>query len=92
MKKSYLALVKGCWQHGEVEVDFPLVRNRIGVRKKVEVNQKGKAARTRFSVVEHFGVLGTLMEIFIMNFDIYDYIYIIFKFARKLARIGTITD
>ena len=67
MKKSYLALVKGCWQHGEVEVDFPLARNRIGVRKKVEVNQKGKAARTRFRVIEHFGVLGTLMEIFIMT-------------------------
>ena len=67
MKKSYLALVKGCWRHGEVEVDLPLARNRLGIRKKVEVNQEGKAARTRFRVVENFGVIGTLMEIFIMT-------------------------
>jgi 23S rRNA pseudouridine955/2504/2580 synthase len=67
MKKSYLALVKGRWRHGEIEVDLPLVRGQLTARGRVQVNPEGKAARSCFRVVEHFGALASLMEVSIIT-------------------------
>ena len=67
MKKSYLALVKGKWRHGEIEVDVPLARGQTTTRAKVKVSPEGKVARTCFRVVEHFGALATLMEVSILT-------------------------
>jgi len=64
MKKRYLTLLKGIWQHGPVDVDAPLLtkRQRNG-ENFVSVNESGKLALSQFSVVESYGSRATLMEV-----------------------------
>jgi len=61
--KRYLALVGGYFPASIKQVDAPLLKNtlRSGERM-VEVSPEGKAALTRFSVLERFGTLATLVE------------------------------
>lgn len=54
--KHYLALVAGDWQLGSQLVDAPLlVTNRKGGERHVVVSDKGKPARTRFSLSRGYG-------------------------------------
>ncbi len=64
MKKRYLTLLKGSWQHGRVNVDAPLLtqRQRNG-ESFVSVNESGKSALSQFRVVENYGARATLMEV-----------------------------
>ncbi len=64
MEKRYLALLKGSWQHGRVDVDAPLLteRHRNG-ESFVSVNESGKPALSRFRVVEAYSSRATLMEV-----------------------------
>ncbi|MCP3664858.1 MAG: 23S rRNA pseudouridine(955/2504/2580) synthase RluC [Gammaproteobacteria bacterium] len=60
--KRYLALVAGQWDQNRVEVDAPLLKNTVKSGERlVKVDSRGKAARTRFSVVERFNDF-TLVE------------------------------
>ena len=68
MRKRYLTLLCGSWQHGRVEVDAPLLteRQRNG-ESFVSVSESGKAARSQFRVVENYGSRATLMEVSIVT-------------------------
>jgi len=61
--KRYLALLHGYFPASLQQIDAPLLKNtlRSGERM-VQVNDAGKAALTRFSVVRRFGDLATLVE------------------------------
>ncbi len=64
MEKRYLALVRGLWEHGDVEIDAPLAASR---RKQgevfVRVDDEGKSASSRFRRVDAFGTLASLVEV-----------------------------
>ncbi len=64
VQKRYLTLLRGSWQHGRVDVDARLLtqRQRNG-ESFVSVNESGKSALSRFSVVENYGARATLMEV-----------------------------
>ncbi|MEE8237044.1 MAG: RluA family pseudouridine synthase [Gammaproteobacteria bacterium] len=64
VQKRYLTLLRGSWQHGRVNVDARLLtqRQRNG-ESFVSVNESGKSALSRFSVVENYGARATLMEV-----------------------------
>jgi 23S rRNA pseudouridine955/2504/2580 synthase len=63
MEKRYLALVRGQWEHGDVEIDAPLAaRRRLG-EVLVRVDESGKEARSRFRRVEAFGKTASLVEV-----------------------------
>jgi 23S rRNA pseudouridine955/2504/2580 synthase len=50
--KRYLALVKGHWDHGTIEVTAPLRKNTLrGGERMVVVSESGKAARSRFQAI-----------------------------------------
>ncbi|MBU0500143.1 MAG: 23S rRNA pseudouridine(955/2504/2580) synthase RluC [Gammaproteobacteria bacterium] len=56
VEKRYLALLAGKWRRDKVNVDAPLRKNTLqGGERVVRVDPAGKAARTRFSVVERLG-------------------------------------
>ena len=61
--KRYLALVLGRWDLGRKAIDAPLSVRRRGGERIVRVDPVGKLARSRFSVVQHFGNRATLMEV-----------------------------
>jgi 23S rRNA pseudouridine955/2504/2580 synthase len=63
IEKRYLALVKGQWQHGEVEIDMPLAVERENTAKRVRPDPEGKAAVSVFRLVELYGQLASLVEI-----------------------------
>lgn len=65
MEKRYLALVRGQWEHGRIEMDSPLAVVRRGGESYVQVDPAGKAALSTFRVVDQFGAQATLMEIMI---------------------------
>jgi 23S rRNA pseudouridine955/2504/2580 synthase len=61
--KRYLALVKGHWSEGTLEIDAPLVTRRVGGEARVKVDESGKEARSTFRVVERFGKTASLLEV-----------------------------
>jgi 23S rRNA pseudouridine955/2504/2580 synthase len=64
MEKRYLTLLKGSWQHGRLDVDARLsVRRRSNGESFAGVDPAGKAALSRFRVVENYGTRATLMEV-----------------------------
>ena len=64
MEKRYLALVRGIWEHGDVEIDAPLTaRRRRQGEVVVRVDEAGKAASSRFRRVDAFGTLASLVEV-----------------------------
>jgi len=65
--KRYLALVRGQWQHGTLAIDTPLTVSREGSAAKVRTDVDGKAALSRFRLVNHFGTLASLLEVEIMT-------------------------
>ncbi|MDX1562816.1 MAG: RluA family pseudouridine synthase, partial [Gammaproteobacteria bacterium] len=65
--KRYLALVAGNWQHGEIEIDVPLAVGRDARGARVRPDAGGKATRSRFRLVEHFGAFASLVEVEIMT-------------------------
>lgn len=64
MEKRYLALVRGSWEHGDVEIDARLdVRRRKHGEVVVRVDDDGKPASSRFRRVDAFGSLASLVEV-----------------------------
>jgi len=64
MEKRYLALVRGIWEHGDVEIDAPLdVRRRKQGEVVVRVDDAGKFASSRFRRVDAFGSVASLVEV-----------------------------
>ena len=63
VRTQYLALVRGCWQHGELAIDKPLTVRREGAGARVRVDPKGKPALSRFRLVRHYGTFGSLLEV-----------------------------
>ena len=65
--KGYLALVRGHWNHGELEVSAPLRKNVLrGGERMVKVQQDGKPARTCFKPLACFPE-ASLLEVKIMT-------------------------
>jgi len=61
--KIYWALVQGYWPESLKEVDAPLAKNQLeSGERMVRVSADGKAAKTRFRVLEHLGRQATLVE------------------------------
>ncbi len=66
-RKSYLALVRGQWNHGEREVSAPLRKNVLrGGERLVEVREDGKPAHSYFKPIT-FLPGTTLLEVRIMT-------------------------
>ena len=63
IRKQYLALVRGRWQHGGIDVDTPLTVGREGAGARVRVDPKGKPALSRFRLVRHYGARASLLEV-----------------------------
>lgn len=61
--KRYLALVEGQWQHGQIDIDAPLLVRRDKGAAKVLVSEDGKPALSRFSLVQHFGKFASLVQV-----------------------------
>ena len=61
--KRYLALVQGQWQHGEIDVETPLMVSPGNAAVRVRADADGKPARSRFRLVEHFGSFASLVEV-----------------------------
>ena len=61
--KRYLALVRGQWQHGDLDVESNLLVGREGAAARVRVDSRGKPALSRFRLVRHYGTRASLMEI-----------------------------
>ncbi len=67
MEKRYLALVRGLWEQGEVEVEAPLAARRREGEVRVRVDEGGKAARSRFRRVEAYGKIASLVEVALLT-------------------------
>ena len=67
IEKRYLALVRGIWQRGSVEIDLALTKVRRGAERVVKVDAAGKRARSRFRLVQAFGVRASLMEVALLT-------------------------
>lgn len=63
VEKRYLALVRGLWEHGDVEIDAPLASRRRAGEVLVRVDETGKEARSRFRRVDAFGPTASLVEV-----------------------------
>src|SRR5690606_29448244 len=64
MEKRYLALVVGRWPYGTKTIDLPLKTNlKQGGERVVRVHADGQQAITKFTPVQHFGKLATLLDI-----------------------------
>jgi 23S rRNA pseudouridine955/2504/2580 synthase len=61
--KQYLALVKGRWPEGTIEVDAPLVTRRVSGEARVKVDPEGKPAQSTFRVLERYGKTASLLEV-----------------------------
>jgi 23S rRNA pseudouridine955/2504/2580 synthase len=61
--KRYLGLVRGQWQHGETEIDMPLIVARDNAAKRVRPDPAGKPAQSVFRLVNLYGQLASLVEI-----------------------------
>lgn len=61
--KGYIALVAGSWPTSRKQVNAPLQRSNLrSGERMVEVNPAGKESLTRFSVLQRFGDLATLIK------------------------------
>lgn len=67
LEKRYLALVKGLWEHGTVEIDAPLTATRREGEVKVRVDDEGKASRSLFRRVDAFGTVASLVEVVLLT-------------------------
>lgn len=63
VEKRYLALVRGLWEHGDVEIDVPLAARRRQGEVLVRVDEAGKEARSRFKRVDAFGSMASLVDV-----------------------------
>lgn len=63
VRKQYLALVQGQWQHGEIAVDAPLLVDRHGGGAKVRISPEGKPALSQFRLVSHYDRFASLLEV-----------------------------
>jgi 23S rRNA pseudouridine955/2504/2580 synthase len=63
VKKRYLALVRGRWEHGEIEIDMPLATSRDGSAARVRPAADGKAALSRFRLVNQYRDFASLVEV-----------------------------
>jgi 23S rRNA pseudouridine955/2504/2580 synthase len=63
VQKSYLALLAGRWKLGHKSIEAPLRTDlRVGGERTVKVDSQGKAARTEFKLIEHYGARASLVE------------------------------
>ena len=67
LEKRYLALLKGLWEHGAIEVDAPLAATRRAGEVKVRVDEDGKASRSLFRRVDAFGTAASLVEVVLLT-------------------------
>ena len=65
VEKRYLALVRGNWQLGSIEIAEPLKSDRRRGEVRTRVDAQGKPAQSRFRPIEHYGNVASCMEIFI---------------------------
>jgi 23S rRNA pseudouridine955/2504/2580 synthase len=65
--KRYLALVKGDWQHGTLEIDTPLSKRHAAGGAKVRPDAEGKPTLSRFRLVERYGGTASLVEVSILT-------------------------
>jgi 23S rRNA pseudouridine955/2504/2580 synthase len=63
IRKRYLALVRGQWQHGSIEIDAPLRVDRDSAGARVRPAADGKPAVSRFRLVSHCQRLASLLEV-----------------------------
>lgn len=61
--KRYLALVRGRWEHGEVEIHTPLTVARDGGGARVRPDASGKPSVSIFRLVNQFGSRASLVEV-----------------------------
>jgi 23S rRNA pseudouridine955/2504/2580 synthase len=61
--KRYLALVRGRWEHGEVEIRTPLAVGRDGGGARVRPDAAGKPSVSVFRLVDQFGSRASLVEV-----------------------------
>ena len=62
VRKHYLALLAGSWQHGEKTVDLPLRKVRRGGEHLVEVSADGASAISHFKPVQDY-TIASLMQV-----------------------------
>ncbi len=67
MEKRYLALLRGLWEQGDIEVDVPLAARRREGEVRVRVAEEGKRARSRFRRVEAYGKRASLVEVTLLT-------------------------
>jgi len=65
--KRYLALVRGHWDYGEIEIDAPLSVRREGGGARAELDESGKPAQSVFRPVDTFGNFASLVEVTILT-------------------------
>jgi len=63
VEKRYLALVRGQWQLGSVDIDTPLSVVRDAAGQKVRATADGKPALSRFRLVQHYARFASLVEV-----------------------------
>jgi 23S rRNA pseudouridine955/2504/2580 synthase len=63
VRKQYLALVRGSWQLGGIDIDTPLTVHREGSGARVRVDADGKPSLSRFRLVRHYGAAASLLEV-----------------------------
>lgn len=63
VEKRYLALLAGNWQHGDLQVSAALSTERATGNFHVRVDPAGKAALSRFRLLEHYGRMASYMEV-----------------------------
>jgi 23S rRNA pseudouridine955/2504/2580 synthase len=54
VEKTYLALLAGLWQEGEMTIDLPLRKVRRGGENMVETGADGQRAVSHFKLVQHY--------------------------------------
>lgn len=63
VEKRYLALVRGNWQFGSIEVDEPLSSDRRPGEVRTRVDARGKPALSQFRPIEQFGNAAAFVEV-----------------------------
>ncbi len=63
VEKRYLALVRGNWQFGSIEIDEPLRSDRRSGETRTRVAAEGKPAQSQFRPIEQFGNVAAFMEV-----------------------------
>ena len=63
VEKRYLALVRGNWQLGSIEIDEPLKSDRRPGEVRTRVDAGGKPAQSQFRPIEQFGNVAAFMDV-----------------------------